>query len=60
MVVLGPEGLQKTYFDFSNNVFPLGHVTINFIINFHCTWNVLHYDDVVKNCSDLNYYIGIF
>ena len=32
MVVLGPEGLQKTYFDFSNNVFPLGHVTINFII----------------------------
>ena len=48
IVVLSPEGLQKTYFDFSNNTFPIGYVIINFIINFHCIWIVLYYDDVIK------------
>ena len=29
LVVLSPEGLQKTYIDFSNNTFPIDTVTIN-------------------------------
>ena len=48
IVVLSPESLQKTYFDFSNNTFPIGYVIINFIINFHWMWIVLYYDDVIK------------
>ena len=35
LVDLGPEGLEKTYTDFSNNTFPIDKVIINL---FHYIW----------------------